>query len=235
MKKTVNINLGGHPFTIDEDAYSKFDLYLATIENHFSQSEGCEDIMSDIEYRICELFQENLRGGQIITMKTLDSVIAIMGKPEDFGAEAIDSKDEWDSSKSKHSQKVLLKPGKRLFRDPDNAMIGGVASGLTAYLGLHNTTAVRIFWLAFGFTFIGFVLYLVLWALLPEAVTASDKLAMRGEPVNVENIAKTIEEELEDFSQKITEFSNSFNKERKKRKNKKDESSSMDYDSKFTY
>ena len=100
MKKTVNINLGGYPFTIDEDAYDQLNKYLGTIEHHFSKSEGCDDIISDIEYRICELFQESMQGGQIISMKDLDNVVKIMGKPEDFGAEPMEEYEETMKRKS---------------------------------------------------------------------------------------------------------------------------------------
>ena len=86
MNKISNINLGGFPFTIDEDAFATLDKYLKTIHKHFRKSEGYEEITTDIETRMAELFQEKLEGRPIVTLPDVKNVIAIMGTPEDFGA-----------------------------------------------------------------------------------------------------------------------------------------------------
>ena len=79
MNKISNINLGGFPFTIDEDAYQALDKYLKTIHKHFRKSEGYEEITTDIETRMAELFQEKLEGRPIVTSPDVKNVIAIMG------------------------------------------------------------------------------------------------------------------------------------------------------------
>ena len=84
MKKVLNINLGGYPFTIDDDAYEHLDIYLKTIHGHFENSEGYEEITNDIESRMAELFQEQLGNHPIVTINDVKNVIAIMGTPEDF-------------------------------------------------------------------------------------------------------------------------------------------------------
>ncbi len=204
MNKVFNINLGGLPFTIDEDAYEALGSYLKTIHNHFRSSEGYEEITTDIEARLAELFQEKLGGHPIVTLKHVKSVIAIMGTPEDFGAEPI----EGEAPKSSTSEgKWKLKTGKRLFRNPDEEVIGGVCSGIAAYFGIQDPLWVRLLFLLFAFT-AGFAipLYIILWAILPKAETASDRLAMRGDPVNVSNIGKIIEEELTHVSKKVSEL-----------------------------
>ena len=229
MKKTVNINLGGYPLIIDEDAYMYLSQYLDSIEAHFSKSEGCSDIMSDIETRITEIFHESLQGRKVISMSDLNYMVKIMGKPEDFGAEPIDMNDRSHARKSK-SKEPLITTGKKLYRDTENGMLAGVISGLCAYFGIKNPLYLRILWLLFAISGgAGVLVYIVLWAFVPEAVSASDKLAMKGEPINVENIAKTIEEELDDLSKKITDLSNGLNRKR----NKKDESST-EYENGFT-
>lgn len=231
MKKTVNINLGGFAFTIDEDAYLHLNGYLSTIERHFAKSEGCEDIISDIEYRICELFQEGMQGRQIITMKDLDEVIKIMGRPEDFGAEPIE--DGYEHQKRSRSDEPLIKTGKKLYRDKEHGMIGGVVAGVAAYFGIKNVLLLRAIWLVSVATGgVGVGIYLILWAVVPEATSASDKLAMKGEPINVENIAKTIEEEIDELSRKINDLSNGLSK---KKRNKRDDSSSRTYGNGFIY
>ena len=78
MNKVLNINLGGYPFTIDDDAYEHLENYLETIHNHFKKSEGYEEITSDIEARMAELFQDQLSGRSIVTIRDVEAGIAIM-------------------------------------------------------------------------------------------------------------------------------------------------------------
>ncbi|RMG81657.1 MAG: PspC domain-containing protein [Bacteroidetes bacterium] len=210
MNKVFNINLGGYPFTIDEDAYEHLSNYLNTIHRHFEQSEGYEEITSDIETRMAELFQEILAGRTIVTLSDTKKAIGIMGTPEDFGAESV----EEDTPKTFYSEKTQFKPGKKLFRNPDNEIVGGVCSGIAAYLGIEDPLWVRIAFILMTISGgIGIPLYLVLWAIVPRAETASDRLAMRGEPINVSNIGKIIEEEMEHFSAKMSAFGDELKEE----------------------
>jgi len=202
MNKISNINLGGFPFTIDEDAYSYLDKYLKTIHKHFRKSEGYEEITTDIETRMAELFQETLEDRPIVTLPDVNKVIAIMGTPEDFGAA-----DPFMDEAPKSSGKWKFKTGKKLFRNPEHEAIAGVCSGIAAYFGIQDPLWVRLAFILFTFTG-GFavIAYLILWAVLPKAETSSDRLAMRGEAANVENISKIIEEELDHVSQRVTEL-----------------------------
>lgn len=215
MNKIFNINLGGYPFTMDDNAFYALDKYLNTIKNHFSQSEGCEDIIADIEARIAELFNQELKGQPIVGMREVDRVIAIMGTPQEFGA-AEDIEEPVKANKKKKSQKSDYRTGKRLFRNPDEKIVAGVSSGLAAYFGLNEPLWVRI---AFVIGLFGggvaVPLYLILWAVLPEAKTAGDKLAMKGENINVSNIAKKVEEELNNLSETINEFTREFKAKKK--------------------
>ncbi len=216
MNKTFNINLGGYPFAIDEDAFEYIQNYLGTIRRHFSASEGCEEILYDIEVRMAELFQEHLKGRAIISMKEIDEVIMIMGKPEDFGAEPMS--EQYTSNTRGKKSDTKINTGKKLFRDPDDKKLGGVCSGVAAYLGIEDPLWFRIFVVLtaiFSGGFI-FVVYMVLWFLVPEAASASDKLAMRGEPATISNIAKVVEEELNELGDKITEWSKDFDGTKKK-------------------
>ena len=220
MNKVFNINLGGYPFTIDEDAYTHLNHYLDTIHAHFSASEGYDDITSDIEARMAELFQDQSSGRPIVTLKVVKNAISIMGTPEDFGAEPLEeaSYAAYDepvgSTKSKWRSK--FKTGKRLFRNPDDEVVGGVASGIAAYFGIQDPLWIRI---AFILTTIsgGFAIpvYLVLWTILPKAESSSDRLSMKGEPINIENIAKTVEDEIEGLSSKLSDLGSEFSSKKK--------------------
>ena len=211
MKKVLNINLGGYPFTIDDDAYDVLDRYLKTINRHFSYSEGHDEIVGDIETRMAELFQEGLSSGQIVTKKDVEKSIATMGKPEDFGAAVMDEPVYAKTNSS--NSKAQYKTGKRLFRDPADEVIGGVASGLAAYFGFADPLWLRIALVLL--VFIGFgtpvIAYIILWVILPKAETAGDRLMMRGETINANNIGRVVEEELDKFGNKVEQWGDEVN------------------------
>lgn len=215
MKQILNINLGGHPVTIDTDAYDHLSWYLDTIEKHFKASEATEEILFDIETRMAELFKENIHPRTIVTMADVNSAIDIMGTPEMFGAEVEDEDIITGASAKKKPNGSGFNPGKRLFRDAEEKVIGGVASGLAAYLGIADPISLRIAFVVF--TVAGFAsipIYVILWIAMPVAKSSADRLAMKGEPINVQSIANSVSEEFENLSEKF----NTFGSSKKKRK-----------------
>ncbi len=211
MNKILNINLGGVPFVIDMDAYNHLEDYLETIERHFSDSEGFEEITSDIEDRLGELFQEALDKREIVTVADVQNAIAIMGSPEQFGEES----GYRDTEQSRTSSgKTVYRTGRKLFRDPDNQKVAGVASGLAEYFGIEEVIWVRLAFVLTGF-FAGFglPLYIILWAITPEALTSADRLAMRGEKIDINNMAKVIEDEMNNVADSLGNFGSSKKKE----------------------
>src|SRR5262245_43055011 len=115
MKKTITINLGGTVFNIEEDAYEKLRSYLDSVKSHFAD----EEIVSDIEGRMAELFAEKSGESKIVTMTLVEEMVKSMGRVEDFGGEI----------KGETEPKQI----RRLFRDGDDKIIAGVASGLAHY------------------------------------------------------------------------------------------------------
>lgn len=218
MNKIYNINLGGYPIVIDDNAYAHLTKYLDTIGHHFAESEGCEEIVYDIEVRMAEILVENKKGA-IIGIKEVEEVIKIMGRPEDFGAEPIEEDDymeETTASTSGKRKRRPIKTGKRLFRDPDEKVIGGVCSGIAAYFGIADPLWIRLIFIALAFGGgVGLPAYILLWAIVPEAATTSDKLSMRGEPATVSNIAKTVEEEILELRDKINDLSKDMGSKKK--------------------
>ena len=193
MNKTVNINLAGTFFHIDEDAFGKLQRYLDAIRKSLSDPQGGDEIIKDIEARIAELFSEKLElKTQVVTLKELDEVIAVMGQPEDYMVDEEIFDDVPPRTKRKSSRS-----SKQLFRDVDNKFISGVSSGLGHYLGI-DAVWIRIFWVLFTVfssgTFI--LIYLLFWVLVPAAETTSEKLKMTGEPINISNIEKKFKEGL---------------------------------------
>lgn len=200
MNKTVNINLAGTFFHIDEDAYLKLQRYLEAIKRSFTDSQGRSEIISDIEARIAELFAERIQNEkQVVGVKLVDEVITIMGQPEDY---LVDNEIFEDEAQPK--QRHDSKPSKKLYRDTDNSYIGGVAAGLSHYFGIESIW-LRLVWLLLtigsGGTFI--FIYLIFWALVPEAKTTAEKLTMSGDAVNISNIEKKIKDGIDTVSETV--------------------------------
>jgi len=199
MNKTVNINLGGMFFHIDEDAYQKLNRYFDAVKRSLSNSTGKDEIMKDIEMRIAELLTEKNRGDkQVVGIKDVEEVIVVMGQPEDY---RIDDEGAPETTYAFNSE---TKRKKKLYRDKDKGMIGGVAAGFGHYLGI-DALWVRILFIVSPFITFGtsLVIYLILWILMPPAETTTEKLEMTGEPVNISNIEKKVREEFDSLSEKI--------------------------------
>ena len=205
MNKILNINLGGYALTIDEDAFSYLQGYLDSIRRRFSESEGRDEIMHDIESRLGELISTSMGNRTIVMLPDVEAAIEVMGKPEDFGGEPVEK-----AGGSKSGKRTFI-PGKRLFRDEEDAVMAGVCSGLTAYFGMSDTIWMRLIFIVLALVSFGFWVpaYILLWILVPPARTAADRLAMRGEEANVENIAREIEHGVERLSKKVNEFGGS--------------------------
>ncbi|MVO10399.1 PspC domain-containing protein [Flavobacterium sp. TP390] len=200
MNKTISINLGGFFFHIDEDAYQKLSRYFDAVKRSLSP-EGRDEIIKDIESRIAELFQERIKNEkQVITLSEIDEVIAIMGQPEDY---KIDEETSYSNERTYTSSSKTGR-NKRLYRDKDNAILGGVASGFGHYFNIDPL------WIRLGIVLIvvagvgsPILIYLLLWVIVPEAITTSQKLEMRGEPITISNIEKKVKEGINDISDKI--------------------------------
>ena len=165
MNKTVNINLGGMFFHIDEDAYLKLTRYFDAIKRSLNNSSGQDEIIKDIEMRVSELLTEKQKSEKhVVGLKDVDEVIAVMGQPEDY---IIDEEEKSNQSFNNYSGRSH----KKLYRDKENGMIGGVATGLAHYFGI-DAVWIKIVFLIFVFAGFGtgILAYFVLWIVTPEAV-----------------------------------------------------------------
>jgi phage shock protein PspC (stress-responsive transcriptional regulator) len=197
MNKTININLGGIFFHIDEIAYQKLKRYLDAIRKSLSDDpQGRDEIINDIEHRIGELLSDRITNErQVINETDIDDITKIMGKPEDY---LVDEEIFEDEPKRKRPSN-----SKKLFRDGEDKFLGGVCSGLAHYVGI-DVIWMRIIWLVLLFGFgVGFLIYPLLWILIPQAETTAEKLQMKGEPVNIDNIERKIREEFNEVSSKV--------------------------------
>jgi phage shock protein PspC (stress-responsive transcriptional regulator) len=200
MNKTISINLGGFFFHIDEDAYSKLTRYLDAVKRSLSP-EGREEIIKDIESRIAELFQEKIKNEkQVISSKEVEDMITIMGQPEDY---KIDDEPIKNDSKAYNTYYT----SKKLYKDEDNKIFGGVCAGLGHYFNIDPIWVRILFiispWITFG---TALIIYFILWIVLPKAITTTQKLEMRGMPINITNIEKKVKEGIDDITSKISDI-----------------------------
>jgi phage shock protein PspC (stress-responsive transcriptional regulator) len=145
----------------------------------------------------------------VINIEDVDEVIQIMGQPSDFAPDD-DSRDD----------ETFIRYQKRLYRDPENKVIGGVCSGIGAYFNL-DPIWVRILFvllvLAPGF---GILLYIILWLVVPEARTAAERLEMRGHPVTISTLENSFRQEVGDIKDKVNQMAGKARESYKKKKDK---------------
>ncbi|MFM7566247.1 MAG: PspC domain-containing protein [Flavobacteriales bacterium] len=186
MNKTISIHLQGVPFLFEDQAYDALENYLNRIRKILESEEGCEDIIQDVELRIIELLQEKgLEQNRVVTAMHLEEILVRIGKPEDFYND--------ESTKDTRASSDHSSP-KRLFRDKDTAILGGVCSGIAAYLSIDVIVVRALYILAFLSLGAGILLYLILWIIVPAAKTSSEKLQMKGQAVNLNNLRTEFEQ-----------------------------------------
>lgn len=298
MKKVININFQGRVIPIEESAYELLKNYTDSLKTYFANEEGRDEIINDIENRIAELFNEELKkGNPCITDAHVEVIIKSIGRPEDFDQDEETAGSSTNASSSStagaafrpvpksgvtrnENDKILggvcsgiahylkidpaiirilfvvlafgafgtglliyiilwlvlpaayLLPNakRRLYRNPDNKVIGGVSSGLAAFF---NTSVIipRLIFVfpliavvinnIFSHLFVGniifggfggmfFLAYLILWIVIPEAKTTSEKLEMRGEKVDLESIRKGVKDELNDLKGRAKDMGDEF-------------------------
>lgn len=205
MNKTVTINISGIIFHIEEDAYDVLSKYLSTIKGYFSSTDGGNEIMSDIEARIAELLKEKVNNfKQVIFMSDVDHVMNVMGKPEDF---ADDDTREQSNNQESNYQHYAGGKRRRLFRDTDARIAGGVCAGIANHFDF-DPLWMRIALVALVLMSAGILipLYIILWVIIPEAKTTAEKLEMHGDPIDINNISKTVKEEAEQAKDRMRKF-----------------------------
>jgi len=204
MEKALTININGSIFHINENAYTTLKIYLEKLSEHFGNTSDGKEIMQDIEARISELFHQKIQSERkdVITNIWVNEMISIMGKPEDFENEENEDQDQESFSNKKIKQK--------LYRDPEDRVLGGVCSGIGAYFNI-STLAIRLL-IFFLFVFTGgfvLILYIFFWIVLPKAETTVQRLEMRGKEPTVSNIEHSIHEEFKDIKKNYKNFQKS--------------------------
>ena len=193
MKRNITINMFGSLYAIDEDAYELLNQYQNNMRSYFARQEGGEEIAEDIERRIAELFAElKATGVEAITIEHVQDIISRIGNPEQVDGEDTDSNGEENGNRPGVENK-WESTRKKLFRNPDDKMLGGVCSGMACFFGIDalwlRLMMILLAWFSVG-TMI--VVYLILWLVIPETRTPEDRLRMQGRPVNLDNLRDEI-------------------------------------------
>jgi len=179
MKKNFSVNIGGRIFNIDDDAFECLNSYLSRLRSFFAADQGYDEIISDIEMRIAELLDQRKEPGQqIITLKHIQDVITSMGEPDQLS----------DTENEKPASGPAIKTRGKLYRDPDNRQVGGVAAGIAAWFGIDPVWVRLIFAGLTLFYAVGIILYAILWLILPVAQTTSEKLEMQRQMININTL-----------------------------------------------
>ncbi|WP_353130848.1 PspC domain-containing protein [Parapedobacter pyrenivorans] len=202
MNRTIIININGIVFHIEEDAYEVLRSYMIDVKKHFGHSADSHEIVGDIENRIAEMFNDRIIQGkkEVITMQDVNDVITQMGRVSDFEAgeqeEGYTSADAYDFPPVSGQRKLM--------RDPDDKVFGGVCSGLGHYFAIEARWIRLILVLLFVFGGTGLLLYVILWIVMPLARTRADRMAMRGEAPNLQNFKRSFQEEMEGLRSNFT-------------------------------
>jgi len=199
MKKVINITLGSIVFAIDEDAYGALASYLEQIKSNLKNGDDTKEIIDDVEIAIAEKFIARKRSEKMaVTVLDVEAVIGEMGSPVEFGeGEEVDSAPQQTAA----PKESAAEPKKRLYRDPDNAIVAGIASGIANYFDIDPVIVRLIFVISIFFNGLGLLAYIILWLVVPVAQTTADKYAMRGERVTLRDISERVKKNLDDIEQ----------------------------------
>lgn len=190
MKTTENISLAGYAFTIETDAYEELGAYIEEIRNCFMNDASADEITADIEERIAELLSERCQGGMVVNLNMVNDIRKRIGNPKELASEDIPAEPAPEFKETKDEKKSWR--NRRIYRNIDERILGGVCSGLGTYFNLDKVIF-RVLFLVFfligfadeGLFCIPLVLYICLWIAMPAARTVEQKCEMKGKPMNL--------------------------------------------------
>lgn len=181
MKEVKQCSISTIAFTLEVDAYDTLYTYINSIRQHYDDNADGEEIIADIEARVAELILSTHPADRVVSKALIDNIIRQMGSAEDIC-------DESSSAEPQEEPKKRKSHKRRLYRNIDDAPIGGVCSGVAAYIGCDPTVVRLITLLLVLFGGASIWIYIILWIVMPAALTARQKLEMRGEPITVTSI-----------------------------------------------
>ena len=192
MKKNININLSGQLYAIDEDAYQTLKSYLDSMESYFLRQEGGNEIAEDIKNRVSELLWERKENGQqAVDIETVKAIIKQIGNPSEIDDTNYGHEPEEQGEANAPTRE---KEKRHFYRDKQDKILGGICAGLAHYFGGQDPLLYRIGVLVLAFLSQGIIpfIYVVMWILVPQAITPEDRLRMKGLEVNGTNLSEQV-------------------------------------------
>ena len=201
MDKTKNISLGGFSFLIEENAYTALSQYLAEVRQHLQHNSDRDEIIFDVEQRMAELLKERTANREVIIHQDVLYLIEVLGKPEQY---VEDEETDKATNAAPEASAQAFSANKPLYRDIDDCKIGGVLSGMAHYFNISPTmlriafavclilsfvVSYRWIFLFNGVSWAIIILYILLWMIVPAAVTTAQKLEMQGAAVTLDSLA----------------------------------------------
>lgn len=186
MKRTTTVSLGGSNFIIDEDACELLRIFLEEYRKELSGKESAasaDEIAEEVEMRISDLVRSRLKGREVVDKNCITAIIKEMGFRVPEASSGTFTEERFTGG---------YRGGRKLYRDRDHRVIGGVCAGLARHLDIDVVVMRVVFAIAFIFGLAGFWIYLVFWIIVPEALTPVEKCEMNGKPATPENIAKYV-------------------------------------------
>jgi phage shock protein C len=202
MNTTKNISMGGYAFIVEEDAYLRLKSYTVAVKDNLAGSPGADEIMADIEMRIAEILRENMGGREVVINEDVTVVINRMGEPDVY------VQDDTQKTREREPESENAGAEKRLYRETENKIVAGVCGGLGAYANIDPIWFRLAFAVAFMFYSTGFWLYIILWIVMPKAITRIQKLQMRGKRPDLKNIESSIRSEFKGVGDNFTRMTN---------------------------
>lgn len=185
MNEITKMHLGRQPFVIAVDAYKILQAYLHDIKRQVGKNG--EGVIDEIEIRMAELLAERgVQGEKVVLLADVEFLKEQLGAPRDF-------KGDEDADEATSADEPAEPAAKRLFRDTEHGMLAGVSSGLAAYFGIDAVVFRILFVIATVTGGWGIPLYIIMWLIMPEAKTASDRLQMRGKAVTVDSLKEVVD------------------------------------------
>lgn len=219
MKKSINITINNLIFQIEEDAYDLLDKYLISIKDYYGREKEGGEILFDIEASIAEKFSNKInKNKQVVNLGDVKEVIRVMGEVQEFEQDDLagsryddrrTTQDEEDTEDGGVLEDVRIK---KLYRDTDDQIIAGICSGIAIYFGVDPIFIRILFIILFFVNGVGLLIYVILWAIVPLAKTSTQKLEMRGRPINLKKIEQVVKEKSQMIKE---EGKTSFNKLKK--------------------
>ena len=199
MKKVINITIGSVVFAIEQEAYDILASYLEQVKSNIVSSDDVQEIIEDVERAVAEKFIAQKKNEKVaVTLGDVELVISEMGSPADFGEGDNVGESVGGTSNTEHTSD---EPKKRLYRDTDNAIIAGVASGLARYFDIDPVIVRLIFVVSIFFNGLGILAYIILWLVVPVATTTAEKYAMRGERVTLKDITERVKKNIQSIEE----------------------------------